>query len=302
MDLFDRYRKGCGNRMRLERLHPLTLFLNLCCVMILAMFCMNPWIQMISCLGAVVLYLQVRGSRRKREWIWMVLFFVVMMFIHPLFNHNGKTVLLYINGNRITVEAFFYGAVTALMMAGILIWCRSLSLLMTSDRIVYLFGRISPKAALLCSMTLRFVPMFRRQVGKTRESQRLLGLYKEDTLLDKLRAELYVFSAVVTWAFEHSMDTADSMQARGYGTGKRTQYTDYRMRSVDIALSMAGIAITVWICIMYAGGTLNVTYYPAIRMPHTGGKEALTYVLYAVQCLLLPGVQFFGKGLEIRRK
>lgn len=280
--------------MRLERLHPLTLFLNLVCVMLLTMFCMNPWIQLISCSGAVVLYLQVRGSRRKREWIWMVLFFVVVVIIHPLFSHNGKTVLFYVNGNRITMEAFFYGTVTALMMAGVLIWCRSLALLMTSDRIVYLFGRISPKAALLCSMTLRFVPMFRRQVGKTRENQRLLGLYKEDTLLDKLRAELYVFSAVVTWAFEHSMDTADSMQARGYGTGKRTQYTEYRMHSVDLVLCITGIAITVWIGMMYAGGSLNVMYYPAVRMPHAGVKEALVYVFYAVLCLLLPGVQMIG--------
>ncbi len=280
--------------MRLERLHPLTVFLNLFCVMLLAMFCMNPWMQMISCIGAVVLYLQVRGSRRKKEWLWMILFFVAMLMVHPLFSHNGKTVLFYVNGNRITVEAIIYGAVTALMMVGVLIWCRSLSLLMTSDRIVYLFGRISPKAALLCSMTLRFVPMFRRQVGKTRESQRLLGLYKEDTLLDKLRAELYVFSAVVTWAFEHSMDTADSMQARGYGTGKRTQYTDYRMRSVDIVLCITGIAITVWIGMMYAGDSLNVTYYPAVRMPHMGVKEVVTYVLYAVLCLLLSGVQMLG--------
>ncbi len=280
--------------MRLERLHPLTVFLNLFCVMLLTMFCMNPWIQLISCIGAIMLYLQVREGRKKREWVWLVLFLVVMVVIHPLFNHNGKTVLFYVNGNRMTLEAIFFGMVTALMMAGVLIWCRSLSLLMTSDRIVYLFGRISPKAALLCSMTLRFVPMFRRQVGKTRETQRLLGLYKEDTLLDKLRAELYVFSAVVTWAFEHSMDTADSMQARGYGTGKRTQYTDYRMRSVDLVLCIMGVTITVWTCVMYAGGSLNVTYYPAVRMPHSGGKEVVTYMLYAVLCLLLPGVQLLG--------
>ncbi len=283
----------------MERLHPLTLFLNLMYAMLPAMFCMNPWIQLISFVGAVVLYVQVRESTRAKEWLWLVLFFVAVTVIHPLFSHNGKTVLFYINGNRITLEACLFGAVTAFMMVGILVWCRSLSILMTGEKVVYLLGRISGKAALLCSMALRFVPMFGRQLVKTRQSQQLLGLYKEGTFLDKLHAELRIFSAVVTWAFEHSMDTADSMQARGYGTGKRTQYTDYRIRFADVVLICAGALLVAWVCIMYAGGSMTPTYYPEVCMPGGGWKEVVTYMAYTVLCLMLPCMQF---ACEIRLK
>lgn len=287
--------------MRMERLHPLTLFLNLLYAMLPAMFCMNPWMQLISFVGALALYFQVREGARGKEWRWLVLFFVTVTVIHPLFSHNGKTVLFYVNGNRITLEACLFGAVTAFMMVGILIWCRSLSILMTGDRVVYLLGRISGKAALLCSMALRFVPMFRRQLVKTRQSQQLLGLYKEGTFLDKLQAELRIFSAVVTWAFEHSMDTADSMQARGYGNEKRTQYTNYRIRFVDVLLIGVGALLVTWIGIVYAGGSMTPTYYPVVSMPESGWKEGITYVVYAVLCLMLPCVQLVGK-IRLRKR
>lgn len=289
---------------RIERLHPMTLFLTMLCAVLPAMFCLNPIVQLISCLGALLLYLSVRESSRKKEWLWLILFCSVIIVLQPVFHHNGKTVLFYVNQNRITLEAVVYGIVTAFMLAGILIWCKSLSLVMTGDRVVYLVGRISQKAALICSMALQFIPRFRRQMQKIREQQKLLGLYREATLIDRIRGELYVFSATVTWAFEHSMDTADSMQARGYGTGKRTRYTQYRMHAVDYLLSVSAISLTVWIFVAYANGELTVTYYPQIGMPVPGAAGCLAYAAYLIVCLLLPGYCFSGTVHEwlIRHK
>lgn len=279
---------------RIERLHPMTLFLTMLCAVLPAMFCLNPIVQLISCLGALLLYLSVRESGRKKEWLWLILFCTVIIVLQPVFHHNGKTVLFYVNQNRITLEAVVYGIVTAFMLAGILIWCKSLSLVMTSDRVVYLVGRISQKAALICSMALQFIPRFRRQMQKIREQQKLLGLYREATLIDRIRGELYIFSATVTWAFEHSMDTADSMQARGYGTGKRTWYTQYYMHASDYLLSVSAIFLTVWIFVAYANGELTVTYYPQIGMPILGAAGWLAYAAYLIVCLLLPGYCFSG--------
>lgn len=286
---------------RIDRLHPITIFIYFICAILPAMFSMNPLMQIISVIGAVTLYLPLRTGRGMKDWLFLGMFSIVILVVHPLFNHNGKTVLFYLNGNRITFEAMMYAIVMACMMFGILLWCKSLSLVMTSDRIIYLFGRVSKKAALICAMVLRFVPMFHKQMTKTRESQKLLGLYRENSLIDKVRAELYLFSAMVTWSFEHSMDTADSMQARGYGSGKRTQYSQYKIRRVDIELIVI-MSVNMIMLLMWMGaGVLEMTYYPIMIVPDLEITQMAAYAAYLVLCLLLPGYQLWGnmrKGIK----
>lgn len=88
--------------------------------------------------------------------------FLLVAVTNPLFSHNGVTPLFYLNGNPVTLEAFVYGAAIAVMVVGVMLWCRCYSAVMTSDKFLYLFGRAIPKLALVLSMALRFIPMFKR--------------------------------------------------------------------------------------------------------------------------------------------
>ncbi len=291
----------------IERLHPVTIALTILCAAFPAMFCMNPVLQIISGVGAMLLYILLRKKEKPKLPLGFLVFFLLVIVLQMLFHHNGRTVLFYVNQNRITLEALIYGSVTALMLVSVLLWCKNLSILMTSDRMYCLIGRFSQKMALIFSMTLQFVPRFRRQMQKIRAQQRLLGLYGEKTLFDKVRAESYVFLATVTWAFEHSMDTADSMQARGYGTGKRTRYTDYRMRPADWLLVLMTVVLFALIMLSYAEGTMSVEYYPDFKMCGAGAASE-KYVLFAgygaylIQSLLLPGYVLIKTAMESGRR
>lgn len=290
----------------LERLHPVTIALLILGAAFPAMFCMNPVMQLISGMGAGILYAVLRSEKKAGRIHIFLVFFLLIIVIQMLFHHNGKTVLFYVNQNRITLESLIYGGVTAWMLASVLLWCRNLSLLMTSDRMYCLIGRFSQKMALIFSMTLQFVPRFQRQMKKIRAQQRLLGLYGEKTLIDKIRAESIVFLATVTWAFEHSMDTADSMQARGYGTGKRTQYTEFRMRLWDWILSVAAVVLFAVTMVSYVGGDMAVEYYPGFRMQWiSAAKDAIRmlsgYGAYLMLGMLLPGYVLIKKRMEYKR-
>ena len=46
-----------------------------------------------------------------------------------------------------------------------------------------------------------------------------------------------VFSATATWALEYGIVTAASMEARGYGVGRRTRYSPYAFKHADIVLT-----------------------------------------------------------------
>lgn len=64
--------------------------------------------------------------------------------VNTLFTHNGRTVLFYINGLRITLEAFCYGLAAAAMLSAIVIWFMSFNLVMSADKLIYLFGKAAP--------------------------------------------------------------------------------------------------------------------------------------------------------------
>lgn len=281
----------------IDRLHPLTLFGYFVSVMGLAMFIRHPGFQIISFLAAILVSGMLArdaeyGGKRLRGIVWSIVLFFVIALINPLVSHNGATVLFYINGARITLEAIIYGVVTAIMLMGVLRWCRALSYVMNSNRLIYLLGRLSARAALLCSMVIRFVPNYRRQAAVIRGVQRQLGLYGSNSLPERLRAECRVFSAMVTWSFEHSVNTADSMQARGYGSGKRTIYHDNHICIRDVVLLIAEIFLTAATICVITTNKIQVLYYPYIHIGIGDPWLWIGLVLYATLTMLLPGYYF----------
>ena len=81
--------------------------------------------------------------------IFVILLFLVSSLINPLFNQNGMTVLLFINDTPITLEALVYGIFSSLTLVSVIVWFFTFSSVMTSEKIIYIFGRISPKTALV---------------------------------------------------------------------------------------------------------------------------------------------------------
>ena len=65
---------------------------------------------------------------------------------------------------------------------------------MTSDKFVYLFGRVIPALSLVLSMTLRFVPKFKAQLQTVMEAQRCVGRDTSNgSLPQRLKSAVKVF-------------------------------------------------------------------------------------------------------------
>ena len=68
---------------------------------------------------------------------------------------------------------------------------------MTTDKFVYLFGRIIPALSLVLSMALRFVPRFLNQLGVIRNGQKAMGRdVSEGRLLDRIKYGLRCFRSL----------------------------------------------------------------------------------------------------------
>ena len=121
----------------------------------------------------------------------------------PAFNHYGVTTLFYLKTGPVTLEAIVYGIVLASMLFIAILWFSCYNEVMTTDKFVYLFGRVIPALSLVLSMVFRFVPKFNAQVKVIRNGQKCVGRdMSNGKLIKKIRYGLTILSILITWALE----------------------------------------------------------------------------------------------------
>ena len=267
-----------------EEFNPLAAALYFAAVCGITMFCMNPGLLIVSLIGALSLFFIRNGSTHTKVHIFALLMFCAAALVNPIFSHNGVTVLFIMNNNPVTAEAFIYGVCAAGMITASFYWFYSFTQIMTSDKLLYIFGFFSPKIALILSMAIRFVPMFSRQHKRVKDAQRALGLYSDDNIIDSLKGNIRVFSVMVTWALENGIITADSMAARGYGCGKRSRFATFSLKKRDIAF----ICVTVLLFLQTLIGTRGISFicYPAVSLSSAGVFGKIGYISYTALVLL----------------
>ncbi len=260
--------------------NPVAVAAYYLCAVGVCMFCMDPVILGLSGLGALV-SLAVTGLLRQwRIHLYTLALFAAMALINPFISHNGVTVLFVMNHNPVTLEALIYGVAASGMIVSVMTWFRTFTAVMTSDKLLYIFGSLSPKLALMLSMALRYVPLFTQQAHKVSQSQKALGLYREDNLIDRMRGGMRVFSVMVTWTLENGIITADSMTARGYGMGRRTRFSIFRWTRDDVLLLLSTLLLTA--LTLWGVADRTVAYYPAFTATPVTARALVGFISYGL--------------------
>lgn len=249
-------------------LHPLVGFFYFALVLVFTMFFDHPVSLGLSLGAAVWCAGHLNGWRSlasQGRYLLPTALFAALL--NPAFNHRGDTVLArFPTGSALTLESVLYGLAAAAMLCAVLLWFSCYHTVMTSDKFLYLFGRIIPALSLVLSMALRFVPRFKAQLRAAVEAQRSLGRdISQGGLLRRLRLAGAILSILVTWSLENAIDTADSMKSRGYGLPGRTAFSLYRLDGRDLAvlgwLALSGGAVL----LCWALGGLSFQYYPTLQ-------------------------------------
>ena len=158
---------------------------------------------------------------------------------------------------------------------------------MTSDKFVYLFGRVIPALSLVLSMSLRFVPRFTAQIKVISNAQKCVGRdISNGGLIKRAKHGIKILSIPVTWALENAIDTADSMKDRGYGLPGRTAFSIYRFDRRDkwallfLLLCGGGVLAGVF------AGKLKFVYMPVLSGAAFDLWQAGTFILYLALCAM----------------
>ena len=270
--------------------HPIVNMLHFVLVLGFAMFFTHPVCLGISLVCAFLYSLYLKGGKGLRfSLLFMLPLLILTALMNPLFNHAGETILTYLpNGNPLTLESILYGVAAAVMLICVIHWFSCYNAVMTSDKFIYLFGRIIPALSLILSMALRFVPRFKAQLKIISTAQRCVGRdIATGSIIRRARQGIKILSIMVTWALENAIETADSMKSRGYGLKGRTAFSIYRFDKRDlyalIFLVVCGISIIAGICY----GAFYFRYFPTLKAPTINYELCImNYALYFALCSL----------------
>ena len=280
--------------------HPAVNLLYFLLVLLFTMFLLHPVTLGVSLVCALAYAVVLNGRAAVRFGLRFLLpLMVLAAVINPAFNHQGVTILGYLpTGNPLTLESILYGLAAACMLAAVVAWFSCCTAVLTTDKLVYLFGRVIPALSLVLSMTLRFVPRFTAQFRAVREAQRGVGRdVTQGGVVQRARHAVTVLSILVTWSLENAIETADSMKSRGYGLPGRTAFSLYRLDGRDKAM-LAWLAFCGFY--LFAGalaGGLDWQYYPAVRGALSGAFPWSFQALWLALCL----TPLILNGREARR-
>ena len=268
--------------------HPFINFIYFVLVIGFSLALTHPLAQGISLFCSIVYCVSSSG---KKSVLFLLQFCLPMVlltaFINPAFNHEGTTILLYFsNGNPLTLESILYGFSAGAMLVTILLWFSAFERVMTSDKFIYLFGKVIPALSLVLSMSLRFVPKFKSQMAIVADAQRSMGRdVSNGSLWSRTKTAVTIFSIMITWALENAIETADSMKSRGYGLKGRTAFSIYRWEERDkyalLWFGFCGLFLMSGVILSAFG----FRYFPNIRYAALDRTTIPFYCVYFALCI-----------------
>jgi energy-coupling factor transport system permease protein len=214
---------------------------------------------------------------------------------YSTYNHFGVTVIEQnLIGNSITLESLIYGAVIGLTVSGAMIWFSCVYSVFTSDKVVYLFGKASPKLSLFLSILLRMVPRIKNEAKKINTAQRGIGRgINQGNILVRIRNCIRIFSIMITWTIDSLSLQSESMQSRGSLLRGRKAFSIYRFDNRDrayVIAMFANITLTVMGVMLKQTG---IVYDPRIIITPITSASYLFYAGYAVLCLMPLGLELY---------
>lgn len=269
--------------------HPIVNFTYFAFVIAFAVIFTHPLCLAISLTCGIICSVIIAGRRAVKFNIFCMLPMIIFAaLINPAFNHEGVTVILYLpSGNAMTLESVVYGAAAAALTASVLCWCLCCNEVMTSDKFIYLFGRVIPSLSLVLSVSLRLVPKFTERLKEISAAQKCIGRdVSSGGAARRARNGLSIMSILITWSLENAVETADSMKSRGFGLGGRTAYSVFEFDRRDMCALLCTAALGIYIIIGKITGGMYFRYFPSLKGAAPSFYSLSVFAAYFILCMI----------------
>lgn len=259
-----------------SKLNPVVNILFYLGVFIFTVIIRHPLFVAISLCGATFYYFYLRRSEGIGLYFSLLAIAFVIAALNPLFCLKGNTVLFFIGERPYTLEAFVFGTIGGAAFFAVVLWCLTYSIVITGDKLLYVFGNRMPDLAMIFVMVLGFLPGYGRKVRDIASARYGIGKGEKG-----IKAGMINISILTSGVLEDGIITSDSMKSRGYGSGNLTHYKMYRP---DFRDKLIMVIIGVLLCaltLLYAGGIMEAEIFPAMEI-NSGGAVAAGAVIFGL--------------------
>ena len=290
------FKDGLGEGSTFAGCHPAVNLIFFLFTIGITMFSTGPAFLAVTLVFSWIYSILLNGRKAvKTNLIFTIPIVVIMAVINTLFTHNGATVLFFLNDSRITLEALLYGLAAAVLLSSIIVWFSCFNVVMTSDKLIYLFGKAAPVLGLTLSMIFRFIPLLKARFREITMGQRCMGRHVSGGFFAKIRQCTKEVSILISWALEAAIETSDSMEARGYGLPGRTSFHLFKLTPTDkvllAAIGASGIIAAAG-CIL---GKTSIYYYPKVVLGQWDVLTVITFAAYIVMLAIPIVTDIFGE-------
>jgi len=220
-----------------------------------------------------------RNTRRVLVGVALIASFaIVLNFVSA---HLGTTVLFALPatlpgvGGAYTLEALASGAAGGLTIAAAILAAAPFSVILRSHDVMDALPSALARTGTAIAASLNLVPAFATSFSEVMEAQRLRGWRPRGP-----RSWAAVVVPVVLTSVEGSIQLAESMEARAFGSGARTRLRPARLSGADwlvvAAAAAAGLGFAVALA---AGWVADWGPYPTLSPPTVDLRPLLACLL-----------------------
>lgn len=210
--------------------------------------------------------------------------------VNGLLDHTGATVLVTVPssvplvGGPVTAEGFAQGAVIAAGLVAAVSVAAALSIVIEPADLVDALPRGLERTGAALGAALNLVPATAASVVAVRDAQRLRGWRPRGP-----RAVVDLAVPVLLSAIERSTQLAESMEARAFGSGRRTRLAGSgRTVRAGIVAAIAVLALVSLVAAHLAGAAGSWEAYPTPTVPSLAPAALVPSLLIGLAALLVP--------------
>ena len=274
--------------MGFEHYHPAINLIYFVSVIWASISFQQPVFLAVSYVCAFAYSVKRNGWKALAFNVCLIPLAAVFALYYSGYHHFGVTILRQnFIGNNMTVESLVYGFTLGITAATVAMWLCCVFSIFTADKVVYLFGRVSPRLSLYLSIILRMIPRLKAQAKKISTARSAVGRgIHQGNILRRMISGIRIFSMLVTWLLESMATTSDSMRSRGHGLKGRTAFSIYRFDNRDRCVVIAIFACLTVVLMAVMLGQTEMTFDPRIVMNAITPVSGVFYAGFAALCLL----------------
>lgn len=278
--------------MGFERCHPAVNLIYFAAVLTGTVTFQHPAFLMISFLCAFAYSVKRNGWKAWMFNLCLLPLVAAFALYYSSYTHFGMTVLRQnMVGNNMTLESLVYGVVLGVIGAGVCMWFSSVFSVFTTDKVVYLFGKVSPGFSLFLAIALRMIPRIQKEAKRINMAQQGIGRgANQGNLWQRFRNSLRIFSMLITWTIDSLTIASESMRSRGSNLRGRKAFSIYRFDNRD-RLFVIGLFLCLTLTMMaILLGQTDMVYDPKIIWTQV---NPLFCIGYGILCLMPLGLELW---------